>query len=182
MKPVLTKNDFVKRFKQGEFGNKSPNWETLEDFETSGYNGLVHLRSRIAGGWGKYNVPAREVKAELTEAIRKYGDNFYLAGMAPTEKTLLQGEVILDLEGKGLYLYCSTVKLPMRDALKARSKEYRGLEAKIQLSWVMNQKDLDWLDWLLEAYPEHVIEFSTYSTCWGTIPGHRTIWWEVRNY
>lgn len=184
--PVLSKNDFVKRFLTNEFGNRGPNWNTFEEFQKSGYTGLVHIRNRVAGGWGKYDVPYWKVRKELEAAIREHGDTFYLAGMAPTDRTILQGEVYQRAGATpkqcGWYLYYSTIREPMRAALAKGGKEAFGLEAVSLLKMSMNDADWEWLNILLDRYPGHVIEFSTYSIEWGTLPGHRTVFWEVRSY
>lgn len=187
MKPVLSKKDFVKRYSVGEFGNCSPTWDTFEDLlddpnlafwlSTSRF----HIRNRIAGGRTWYNIPFKDLILELREAFETIGpSNVYLSAMCPTEKTILQGE-IMQTE-KGLYLFYSRVDKPMREALKEKAHEATGLKAKLILESALNCNSMDWLNYLLDAYPFHVIEFTALTVEWGTVPGYNTLFWEVRKY
>lgn len=177
--PVLTKHDFVKRFMAGEFGNKGPNWQSYQEYEASGYHGSVHVRSRVPGGPGQYDVPFDIVWEVM--AYNGWNDStHYLAGMAPTEKTLIQGEV--QRTPHGLSLYYSRVPKPMRDSLREGGQSALGLKSYVLLREYLCPTSYDWLWTLLDRYPDHVVEFSTYSTNWGTIPGMNTVFWEVRKY
>lgn len=182
-KPVLTKRDFVRRFMLGEFGNKGPNWDTLEEYEASGYTGLVHLRNRIAGGPTWYDIESRQVSAMYRHVLNigvVSAKNLYLAGMAPTHETLFQGEV--QQSERGLDLYFSTVRKPMRDSLREGGQQVSGILSTVLLRHYLCPNSLDWLYTLLERYPLHVIEFSTYAVNWGTLPHFNTVFWEVRRY
>jgi len=100
--------------------------------------------------------------------------------MAPHHETILQGEVKRDLWG--LALTYTTVKQPMRQALSLQTLHANGLRAKLAIEYAMDQPSLDWLDYLLESYPDHVVEFSSFRRPWGTVPGYNTVFWEVRRY
>lgn len=177
--PIDSKAKFIRLYQAGEFGNRAPTWNTPEEFAKSGYTGLVHLRNRIAGGITFYNV---EPKIALYRWKREdHPEQFYCSGMAPHEHNLIQGE-LQDMPG-GLYLRYSTLRfLPMRDALAELSHDAHGLLAKALLDTHLNDLSRQWMDYLLEAYEDHVVEFSSFSVCWGTVPGHNTVFWEVRNY
>lgn len=178
--PVTTKKDFVRRYVNGEFGNTGPQWPTLEAYLQSGYKGLVHIRSRIAGAPTYYNVPSNQVHRTWHKVAHNSG-LFYLAAMAPHEHNLLQGEV--QHRADGLYLYYSTAQeLPMRDALKQQPQHARGIIALSLLRWALCANSYEWLQVLFERYPNHVIELSAFSCDWGTIPNHNTAFWEVRMY
>lgn len=181
-KPVLSKRDFVERYSRGEFGNASPTWDTLNDFLASGYYGLVHIRNRVAGGPTWYNVRSDDVEYQWGEALHNgvSEHSLYISAMAPTAKTLIQGEVMQT--ENGLYFYHTWVRKPMRDALRESSYEATGLTACLLLQTNMNPKSYDWLMELLRRYPEHVVEVSVYDVCWGTLPGFNTCFWEVRKY
>ena len=99
--------------------------------------------------------------------------------MAPTEHTTFQGEVMES--SQGLSLFYSTVTKPMRDALKEKSEQCFGLCATMKLRQYLDPVDLDWIRVLLQRYPSHVVEFSCYNVCCGTL-NRRTIIWEVRMY
>lgn len=180
---VKTKQEFVRRFQNGEFGNRGPTWDSLAEFMEANYRGLVHIRNRVAGGPTWYNVLAEDVHREtfqicsLGEATR---ENLYYAAMAPTDKTLIQGEV--QMGSHGLELFYSTVKKPMRDALAERAHTADGITAVSLLRKYLDDRSYEWLHTLLERYSGHVVEFSTYSRKWGTLPHFNTVIWEVRLY
>ena len=176
--PVLNKKDFVKRFLANEFGNRGPTWNSLEDFKNANYSGLVHLRNRVAGGDTFYDLKPLQALEKWQEVEDQ--SRWYCAAMAPTEKTLFQGEV---KEGIwGLDLFYTTVAKPMRDALKEWSKSVSGILAYSLLRQFLCPNSYDWLMHLLAEYPDHVVEFSTFSVQWGTVPGYNTVYWEVRLY
>jgi hypothetical protein len=167
---------------RGEFGNKGPNWDTLEEWIISwipNRQGLIHIRNREPGGATYYNVKPKDV-GELWRRLGCSWRTHYLAEMAPTEKTLFQGEV--QLQPGGLALYYTTVALPMRDALRQESHSVKGIISNCLLRRFLCPNSHDWLMTLLRRYPDHVIEFSSYSTNWGTLPNFNTVFWEVRNY
>ena len=178
---VLSKEDFVKRYAAGEFGNHAPTWDTLDDYIKSGYEGLVHIRNRVAGGPTFYNVPKEGAIAAWIEATNiQPGSFWYISAMAPTSQTLLQGEVQDGIWG--LDLYYTQIAKPMREALTVGGKIASGLSAKVILQNFLCPRSWEWMLYLLEEYKDHVIEFSTYSVDWGTLPGYNTVFWEVRKY
>ncbi len=179
--PVKTKSDFVRRYKAGEFGNHSPTWNTLKEFHRatpSNSKGLFHLRCRTPGGATYYNLSESEVdyywhKVNPTD--------YYISGMAPHDKNLIQGEV-QTIYGD-LQLTCSTVpNKPMRDALAEHTQLARGIIAVSILKHFLCPNSYEWLNILLSRYPGHVVEFSTFSVNWGTLPNYNTSFWEVRLY
>lgn len=180
--PVLTKADFVARFLKNEFGNRTQNWDTYDEFQQSGYQGLVHIRNRIAGAKTWYNVPACDVLYEMRQIIT-YGEaeekDLYLAAMAPTSETTFQGEVFRSEQG--LALYYSTVPKPMRDSLLEGGTQVYGLTAKLFLEHYLDAVDYDWIQELLNRYQDHVVEFSCYNIRTGTL-NRRCIIWECRLY
>lgn len=181
-KPVLTKVDFVRRYAAGEFGNASPTWNTIEEWLKSGYRELVHVRNRVAGGLTWYNVAYDCVIDTFKRALVKGcpPEQLYISAMCPTEKTLFQGEV--QQSERGLDLHYTTVAKPMRDALKEWSKSEHGATAAMMVEYYLCPNSLEWLQHLLREYPNHVIEFTTLSVNWGTLPGYNTIFWECRAY
>lgn len=187
MEPVLSKKDFVRRYKAGEFGNASPTWNTLEEFLDDrpwlylGTDQRYHIRNRRAGGPTWYDVCFKKVSFKWYNAMER-GERVYISAMAPHDRNVLQGEI---MEGEwGWELSCAPGCLgrPMREALKLCPVSFKGLRAKLLVRQAMNDLSYQWLEYLLEAYPGHVVEFSAFSTCWGTVPGHNTVFWEVRLY
>lgn len=181
--PVRTKLDFCARYQRNEFGNRAPTWDTFEDFLRSGYTGLVHIRNRVVGGPTWYDVPAREVPQRLASIVERGLASYssvYFSGMAPTDKTVLQGEV--RRSENHLDLFYSVIKKPMRESLAKGGRQQSGIIAVLLLKAVMDPPSYDWLQILLDRYLDHVIEFSTYSVNWGTVPNRNTVFWEVRAY
>ena len=179
--PVHTKRDFVRRFALDEFGNHSPTWNTLQEYLAANYNGgLIHLRNRIAGSKTWYNVAPNDVDLYWQEALASglTPKDLYISAMAPTEKTLIQGEILQTHEG--LNLYYTKVAKPMRDALQEQSDTAVGLRATLMLRHYLCPNSYEWLQVLLDRYTGHVIEFSTYSVNFGTLPHYNTCFWEVR--
>ena len=180
MKPVLNKTDFAQRYANGEFGNAAPTWSTVEEFVTDDdvdESKLYHLRNRIKGGDTWYNLKANDLKFFRNRGNR----NFYVSEMAPTEKTILQGEVRL-YESFAYDLFYSTIAKPMRQSLAEGGKHMNGLAALQLLQRNLDANSFSWLQHLFTEYPGHIIEFSTYSEPWGTCPYYNTVFWEVRKY
>lgn len=184
-KPVLTKTDFVRRYKEGEFGNAAPTWNDFSDLaQWLLHRGLdhtyrFHLRNRKAGGDTFYNLTYPQLGRHWNGLADR--SQWYISMMCPHEHNLIQGEVMQT--PNGLYLYYSTLAgKPMRDALLASGREAKGLKAKCMLEYYMNGNSYEWLQALLERYPDHVVEFTTLSKNWGTVPGFNTLYWETRKY
>lgn len=183
--PVLTKADFVRRYQQGEFGNRALTWDSLEVFLQYLKNHMVdksrryHLRNRVAAGKTYYNIRADEVQ-KLWEACEDK-DQWYLSEMAPHRHNIMQGEVTRSVEGMDL-TYSTLPNLPMREALNMRSHRATKLTAVMLINAALNDKSLEWLRYLLDEYPDHIIEFSAFDVCWGVLPGYNTVFWEVRKY
>jgi len=186
-RPVLSKRDFVRRYAFGEFGNASPTWDTYWDWYSSKHwmtlvGQRYHVRNRVAGGQTWYDVEPRDMVRVWNEAVKKYsGSQLYISAMGPPDSTRkLQGEVQQGIWG--LDLYYTTVKKPMRDALREKATMVQGLRAKMLLQRHLDQNSLEWLAHLLKAYRDHVVEFTAYDHCWGTVEGYNTLFWEVRKY
>lgn len=193
--PVLTKRDFVRRYKLGEFGNASMSWEIDEWLdEYKNYPILVrnkklyHLRNKRTSGDTFCSLTERQLLGRLYGTGRhrdwrnqEKDEDWYISEMAPHQYNVLQGEAFYNVEG--LELFVSTEEdLAMRDALFSSGKRIKGVFAKLILQYLMPDRDRFHLYNLLERYKDHVVEFSTFSVPWGTVPGFRTVYWEVRKY
>lgn len=168
---------------EGEFGNKSPTWNTLQEFlktKLQRTDKLVHIRNRIAGGPTWYDITANCVEL-WTERIVKAGraklNDLYFSLMAPTHLTVIQGEVQQSCQH--LDLFYSRVKKPMRLALAEQGVQVYGLRAKLILESYLDTPSLEHVNYLLTAYQNHVVEFSVYERRWGTL-NLNTVIWEVR--
>lgn len=181
-RPVKNKADFVERYSRGEFGNRSPTWNSLEEWvEDESLPpmkmdcNLYNLRNRMPGGVTRYNLSAA---ALMTAPAEYYEPNWYVSAMAPSDKTLIQGEV--KRSTNFLEFRYTLVPKPMREALAQCESRITGMSAKMLLKEFLDSNSYDWLNFLLDAYEDHIVEFSTFSICWGTLPGYNTVFWEVR--
>ena len=179
---VKTKEQFYELWQKGLFGNKLQTWNSLEEIKQSGYGGLITIRSKeVASAFQSYNVPLMEIEKTRAEWIKQgYDPNLITFNeSAPDHLLLLQGELME--YNNGLYLFYSQEKVKMREALK-EGREAIGKEAEQLLRKHCNQVSFQDIMDLLQRFPGHVIEFSTYSCMLGNIPGRNTIIWEVRKY
>lgn len=186
-KPVLTKTDFARRYIQGEFGNASPSWKTVSEFLGSlasidpfPLGRLYSLRASKASAKTQYNLRPSEL-VEQWSALEAGGETgWYASQMAPTQDTVFNAELYICPE-KGLRLFYATGPYTMKEGLKLNGRELTGVAAKMFLQTKMPHRDYEWLMYLLEeGYPDHIVEFTTYSRSFGTVPGFKTVYWEVR--
>lgn len=180
--PVRSKHDFVRRYAAGEFGNAAPTWETFDEYLKSGYWEKVHIRNRVAGGRTWYNVTAEEFSLKWNEALVSglNRQDLYISAMAPEHRKVFQGEVVQGVNG--LRLYYNRQPLPMREGFEKEKKWADGVVSAMLLDQFLCPNSREWLCVLLDRYPGHVVEFSTYEIEWGTVPGYNTVFWEVRSY
>lgn len=177
-RPVLTKADFLRRYVRGEFGNAPRTWLAPSELSESGFGGLVHLRSLTPGGLGWYDLT-------VVEALRRWFglgiESYYVSEMGPPDQVRpFQCEV-----SRGLWsvdLTYTTVSLPMRDAMEVEQRFASGAVGLELLRRHLCPASLDWLRHLLDEYPGHVVELSTFEQNWGTLPQYNTLFWEVRAY
>jgi hypothetical protein len=190
--PITTKRRFYDLWERGLLGNKPRTWVGIEALRASGYTGLVTARSTgQGGGWTKYGVTVRDGEPfEIEEAVVagapvKIRHSAVWPGVtynesAPDDLLLIQGEVAR-VPG-GLYLrFDRTPGLKMREAMKI-AKDATGLTAKLMLQHLLWPASYDEVMDLLDAYPDHVIEFSAYDVACGNLPHRNTLVWEVRRY
>jgi hypothetical protein len=166
----------------GQFGNIMRAWPSLDAVEQSGYRGFVSMRSMQRDNPIRlYHVPFAELRervAALPPALKKHGLVF--SESPPDECRIIQGE--LTINHCGYWFEHTYSPLPMRLAFDVQRSRATGLEAKLLLERYVSPPDLDDIKHLLEAYPDHVIEFSAFSIPIGVIPGRRACIWEVRQY
>jgi hypothetical protein len=188
-RPVLTKHDFVQRFLQGEFGNALKAWPDFGAWceANLGESKLkrFHIRNRQTGGRTWYDVPKYNMtKAWMTAVSRvENPDLLYISEMVDHTQNVLQGEVQQLPDGR-LSLFCSRARgadQNMRTALATSGEQMYGIKALTVLRTLMDRWSYDWLDYLLETYPGHVVEFTTLRASCGVL-NRPTLFWEVRRY
>lgn len=189
--PVLSKERNYLLWQGGEFGNKLRAWRSVSEWEASGFAGKVALRSVAGGGGGlcRYDLLPEDVTLAVEQwiALGIPLDQVMVNEAAPLEVAILQGEYLNDVcvvDGEACWgwFHYSRVRAQMRDALRASSKESRGLRSDLLLELAMTPASHD--DWklLLDRYPGHVLEVSVYDRCLGDTPGRNALVWEVRRY
>lgn len=187
MTPVLDKRENWRRASAGLYGNRLRSWDSLAELRASDWTGLVTIRTLIGGGGPcVYDVPADragEVCEELglPEAMLCFNEG------ADDSRVVVQGEYLNDalvLDGRTFVgaLRFSTVRLKMRDALRAEERTAYGLAAHGVLRNAMTPSSWADFETLLEQYPGHVLEVSVYSGNIGSIPGRNALVWEIRRY
>ena len=175
--PIKSKAMMYRLMADGRFGNYPRAWSTVEEVERSGFDGLVSIRSlERSSSLRMYHIPAKKLRGtviSIPDQLLSRGVTFCEA--PPDDKRTIQGE------WDGENLFYSFDQTPMRTALEKDGKHVRGLEARMLLQRHLDPSDLDWLDALVEQYPDHVIEFSGFRVRCGTL-SKRMIVWEVRAY
>jgi hypothetical protein len=109
-----------------------------------------------------------------------FPEMYYCSAMAPHGRGTIQGEV--QQTERGLSLLAFSADITMRDAMARHGVELHGILAVHLLKMNMCPKSYDWLQFLLDAYPLHAVEFTCFDCNWGTLPGFNTVFWEVRLY
>lgn len=180
---VTNKDAFYRRFLRGEFGNYSPMWSTLEEWEKSNYKGKIAIRTKGVGTRCDYLVPYEQVYDRVRSFERdgyKRSD-MHFSAMVPDQDILVQGYASI-CPYNGLEFYCAFTPKPMRQALSEDGVTYTGLTAHQIIKWGMNASSWDWFQFLLDEYPDHVVEFTCLRYNWGVLPWDNTMFWEVRLY
>ena len=173
---ILTKRDFYRRLRAGEFGvNDNHRWYDLDQWlrERPPHVGTWGLQSIAKpGSRCDYHVPTLEVRDRILSWPHP---EYVISPMLPDEHLVIQGEY---LEG---YLHYSRALMPMRRALKEHPEHAEGTKTKIILEHLLPPEDVDDMMSLRARYPGHVIEFSSYGVPVGTL-SRSTVFWEVRAY
>lgn len=184
-----------KLWNKGVLGNKLRSWNSYDELISSGYKGTVSIRyleaSQGGGGRYRYEVPILEIQNVIKEWIDNSAieSKIFFNESAPDSCLLIQGELMYDVVKNvndngtcGYNLFYCKIPGKMRDVLFKYGSSAEGLYAKILLQHYMDAYSFEDICLLLEKYPGHVIEFSTYGINLGNIPGRNTIIWEVRKY
>jgi len=176
----------------GVYRNKLRSWETLSDYRSSGFGGLVALRAREGGGgqFCVYDLAPHHVQPAVDDLVSRgvSSDSIMVNEMVPSESTLIQGEYWnAPYQGRDgypvhCYLLYSRVKHSMRRALALAPETAEGLRADLLLKDAMTPGSYeDWQE-LLQKFPDHALEVSVYDICVGDVPGRNALVWEVRRY
>ena len=180
---ILSKEIAYKIYNQGILFNRLRVWDSVDELLKSHYKGTVSIRYKggsRGSGFYAYNVPVSRVRRIVKEwqANGAKLNKIVFNESAPDEHLVIQGEVTRDPD---LELFYSREKKKMNIALK-NGFSVKGLKAKLLLKYFMDETSYDELMALLDIFPKHVIEFSTYSINLGILPHRNTIIWEIRKY
>lgn len=183
---ILSKKVNHRLYSEGFYGNKLRSWNTLEECLADNPNGNIIPRYNGNGGgtnFPKYGTPILPTQAwALREIWKSAGasvDRCFWNEEAPDAYLTIQGEIMRTEEH--LALFWSSEKTTMRKALQ-NGKQDQGLKAKLMLEHYLSPNSLSDVYALLDRFPDHVIEFSTYSINLGHNKHRNTIIWEVRKY
>jgi len=179
--PLRSKRDSYDLLMRGLLGNTLRFWSSFDEVRDSAYRGSVSMRYVGGSRFCAYDVPfsriSRVQKKWIAAGARK--ELIHFNESAPDDHLLIQGELMRG--SLGLHLFYSSEKKKMREALKD-GKHAKGLTAKLFLEHFLIPPSYDDMNLLLDSFPDHVVEFSTYSFCLGSMPRRNTVIWEVRAY
>lgn len=176
---IRTKRQMYRLLKQGRLGNTVrhyPNLQSLIDDKTVEFVGCRCLQ--VNQPWMLYCCRKEKLLEGLRE--RKYtGEGLEFYESPPDTYRRIQGEL---LRGPGgLHFRYTFVPGPMRLALRQEERNTSGLAAQHLLQGYTEPACYDWLMELLDTYPDHVVEFTSYTIPVGTLLQPWLIW-EVRYY
>lgn len=185
--PALkTKAEMFGFYERGWFGNRALTWPSKEKMVDSNYQGQIGLRYKDPRGGGSYfrtEMTLEEAEFQYAEWLKEGAkpEYFLWCESIPTNRLLLQGEI---QRGLSIYDFTYTTEkgVPNRPSLWKNKQYATGLKAILLCQHFMWPKSYDNLQELFELYPNAVIEFSCVDFECGSIPGHNTIFWEVRHY
>jgi len=188
-KKIISKSQNYALYLEGLLGNIALTWNTAEEILKSNWKGKICIRGMgIKRKQPRYKVPLEKlnqtIKEMITEGIPK--DTLKFNQSMPDNNLTIQGEIIRT--HKGLSITYTHIKKPMNIALKEQELLAEGLKANLILKnflWPASYNEImNLLDFFSkEIYqPSCVIEFSTYDTNIGNLPGRNTVIWEVRDY
>lgn len=184
---VTTKEAMYRLLAAGRFGNTVRTWDTLAAIKASGYTRDISIRARERSNPVRlYHVEQCDLLRELSARGLTESDVIFCEPPPDGARTI-QGELALlpsECSGRGadnLYLFASMVPKPMRFALEEGGKHYEGAAALLVLHHFVPHEDRQHLLELLQEFPGHVVEFSTFARRCGTLNRH-TVIWECRKY
>jgi len=178
-----------RRWITGEFGQPIRYWATPAEFMIDvglgrwPFDCVVALRYKKPGyPFCAYDLEPCDVSAKVEEFVDAGADPKLLCvnqSNNPDDCLVIQGEAYRS--HRGIELRYSYAKAKMRIALEQSERNAHGLKARLILKDRMPNADFEWLEELFDLYPDHVVEFSTWSVPFGAW-GRNTVFWEVRKY
>jgi hypothetical protein len=182
--PVTSKRDMYVRLTAGEFGNTNPSWDGLDNWCLDGRNAgyaLWGVRSKVA------NDPRTRLNVATDGVVRYCEENRLLeANISPMVKAWSvqwEGDICYRHDGPGLLCSGNVGIEPgsWRTHMK-HPRLWEGSVADRLLRLYLNDNSYSHVRELLDEYPDHVVELSALDYCFGTVPDHNAVIWEVRKY
>ena len=180
--PILDKGEMYRRLNAGLLGHTLPAAETLEDavklVKGAPPGAQWGLRFKQAGGKTRFGLSSNEA---LSQAATHKPGSFNLSPMLDDTKRVCYCH--LTDEPGGWRLHYSTDPKPC--SLKqyqdgCEQRHLTGLRARLYLRSVMDQPGWDTLTELVDAYPDHCVEFTVMASRLDAFGPSNTIFWEVR--
>lgn len=178
---IPNKSTSFELYKKGKFGNKVRTWYSIDEFKKENYSGSVTIRYKGAVGGLYLAYDVKDVDKKINEFVSQGAKKnlFVINESGPDDEVLIQGEIMRNTSGYSLFY--SLEKGKMRDCLK-KGEQIEGLNAKLLMQKYLTPNSLEDIMELLDEYPGHIVEFSTYDKNLGDCSARNTVIWEVRNY
>jgi len=183
MQGPQTKSEYYARWFKGEFGNKPRTFDTLKALMEDPYDGLLTVRWKTIGD---PRLTGYRTKQQIKEILNipesRWSEKalFTFNESMPDDKLIIQG--YLTRTTNFLELHYSKQKHKICNSRHWEDgKILNGLQALLTLQHYVPVTDHEHLNYLLNQYPDSVIEFSTYTIPVGIL-SKQTIIWEIREY
>lgn len=178
---IKTKQQFIDKWLNGEFGNRVEAWRTLEETLQSGKSPIA-IRFKSLSANSIYGIRRDDLAARVQQLEDEgiHNNDLYFNEAAPDKALLLQGEYWTGIPNH--YLLFSARQAPMKQALQFKNLESQGLSARMLLQRHMTPSSFEDFMELADKYKDHVIEFGIYTRNVGFIPNRNVLIWEVRKY
>ena len=184
--PITNKQQMYDLLLKGELGNTIEAFMSLDAWKASPTRNkypLWMVRTLKPGGPLSVNCPRDEV--EETASRPEFQDaGVCIAYMiTSTYQTIWQGDVMRTTDGLTLVGNSyPPLGYNWRDAMKSPESAVSGVRAAAKLRYILNPDSYDDVEYLLDEYPDHVVELSVFERSVGVIPNRNYVTWEVRKY
>lgn len=187
--PITSKKQMYGLFKRGRFGNAGLNFDTIEAAAEyackTGKKVAIRLMAQAGGGAPFYpSLDHNQLLLTVHRLLREgwTPDRMQFSAMQPDDRLLLQGYLTpgSTADPEWALDYNDIRGLNMREGMK-HPKHLRGARAYFKVKSLMDATSWDQLQFLIDEYPEHTIEFSIYDCLTGNLQTN-TVFWEVRLY
>ena len=188
---VLSKDQSVRLFKAGRFGNTIKTWESYQALLDSGFRKPITFRTRLKeGGNGpcEYNVPFEDWDWMMENWLNPFPHSPLYNSIPQLTKQDIYFNETMDDENSifhaevwdGCYMMFSRSSGRSRHVLTNGSQQHVSwASCPLLLKDVMDSKSWQTYEWLQDEYPHHVIELTVYNRKVGT-NRMNTMFWEAR--